>query len=519
MSAVTRTINGDVDVTDRLRAWAADRPDHPALVAADRTLTYGELDARVDGGAAALQERGIAPGDRVAVIEGTRVAFVEAVLAIQRAGAVVVPLLPVLAPGEIEDVLAHSGARCAVVGLERATAVDALVARVPDLADVIVTGSAAGILPDRDRWDDLVTAGRAPTPVERPGDGLAALVYTSGTTGRPRGVMLTRENLTANQDQSLAGRFEVEPDDVVLVTLPLAHIYALNVGLGATLTVGATAVLVERFDPSEAVGTITSTGVTVILGAPTMYLAWLVSGALDAAPFARVRLAVSGAAPLPVPTIERFREVTGVTIEEGYGLTEASPSVSSTAMVPTPVPGSVGLPLPDVELRLVDGDGRTVAPGDLGEVQIRGPNVFAGYWDDPEATAAAFTDDGFLRTRDVGVRDRDGLLRLVDRVDDLIVVHGFNVYPGEVERVLRADPAVAAAGVVGAAHPLTGETVVASVVPRAGHEVDVDRLQADCRTHLARYKCPTRIDVVAELPTTSTGKLRRTELRDQRSEP
>ena len=519
MTAVARTVNGDGDLTDRLRAQAKDRPDRPALVADDRTVTYGELDARVDAGAAALQERGIAPGDRVAVIEGTTVSFVEAVLAIQRAGAVAVPLLPELAPGEIEYVLADSGTRCAVVGPDRATAVDGLVATLPDLADVIVTDGAVRDLPDRDRWDDLVVPGRTPTPVERPGDGLAALVYTSGTTGRPRGAMLTRENLTANQDQSLAGRFEVDPGDVVLLTLPLAHIYALNVGLGATITVGATAVLVERFDPSDTVGTITATGVTVILGAPTMYLAWLESGALDAAQFARVRLAVSGAAPLPVPTIERFREVTGVIIEEGYGLTEASPSVSSTAMVPTPVPGSVGLPLPDVELRLVDDDGRIVAAGDLGEVQVRGPNVFAGYWNDPEATAAAFTDDGFLRTRDVGVRDRDGLLRLVDRLDDLIVVHGFNVYPGEVERVLRADPSVAAAGVVGAPHPLTGETVIASVVPRTGHEVDVDRLHASCRAHLARYKCPTQIEVVADLPTTATGKLRRGELRDEPSEP
>ncbi len=519
MAAGTRTVNGGGDVTDRLRGQARARPDHPALVADGRTVTYGELDARVDAGAAVLQDRGIAPGDRVALIEGTTPAFVEVVLAIQRAGAVAVPLLPVLAPAELAHVLEHSGSRCAIVGLDRAAAIDDLLATLPDLTDVIVTPGASRALPDRDQWADLVASSRTPAPVDRPADGLAALVYTSGTTGWPRGAMLTRANLTANQDQSLAGRFEIDGDDVVLLTLPLAHIYALNVGLGATISVGATAVLVERFDPSHTVGTIASTGVTVILGAPTMYQAWLESGALDTTQFTGVRLAVSGAAPLPVPTIERFREVTGVMIEEGYGLTEASPSVTSTAMLPAPVPGSVGLPLPDVELRLVGDDGRVVEPGELGEVQLRGPNVFAGYWDDPEATEAAFTDDGYLRTRDVGVRDRDGLLRLVDRLDDVIVVHGFNVYPGEVERVLRADPTVAAAGVVGASHPLTGETVIASVVPRVGHQIDVDQLHADCRSHLARYKCPTRIDVVTELPTTATGKLRRTALRDLPPEP
>ncbi len=519
MAAVTRTVNGGSDVTDRLRGQGSARPDHPALVADGRTVTYGELDARVDAGAAALQERGIAPGDRVAVIDGTTPSFVEAVLAIQRAGAVAVPLLPMLAPDEIAHVLEHSGSRCAIVGLDRAVAVDDLTASLPDLTDVVVAAGANHLLPDRDRWDDLVASAGSPTPVDRPDDGLAALVYTSGTTGRPRGAKLTRANLTANQDQSLAGRFEIDGDDVVLLTLPLAHIYALNVGLGATLSVGATAVLVGRFDASDTVGTIASNGVTVILGAPTMYQAWVDSGALDAAQFTSVRLAVSGAAPLPVSTIERFREVTGVTIEEGYGLTEASPSLTSTAMVPAPVPGSVGLPLPDVELRLVDDDGQIVVAGDLGEVQVRGPNVFAGYWNDPQATQAAFTDDGFLRTGDIGVRDRGGLLRLVGRKDDLIIVHGFNVYPGEVERVLRADPAVAEAGVVGAPHPLTGETVVAYVVPWVDHEVDVERLHASCGAHLARYKCPKRIDLVSELPTTATGKLRRTALRDPSSGP
>jgi long-chain acyl-CoA synthetase len=212
--------------------------------------------------------------------------------------------------------------------------------------------------------------------------------------------------------------------------------------------------------------------------------------------------------------LERFRDATGITIEEGYGLTEASPSVASNSMGPQARPGSVGLALPGIELRLVDREGEDVVRGDPGEVWVRGPNVFQGYWNDPEATAASLSPDGWLRTGDVGTQDEDGYLYLVDRKRDLIIVNGFNVYPREVERVLQDDPSVAEAAVVGAPHPLTGETVVAFVVTRPGHGFDEAGLQARCRENLARYKCPTRIEATEALPYTATGKVRRRELRD-----
>jgi long-chain acyl-CoA synthetase len=482
------------------------------VIAGDVQLTYGELHARVDRATAALQGLGVAAGTRVALVLGTTITFVEAYAAVLRAGAAFVPLLPGLAPDELRHALADAGATVVVVGPERAADVAALRDQLPDLEHLVVAGAQVDGAHD---YETLLADADEARLVTRDAAELAALVYTSGTTGRPRGAVLTRGNLAANQDQSLAGRFEVGADDVVLLVLPLAHIYALNVGLGTSVTVGATMVLVERFEPAEVLATIARHRVTVLLGAPPMYVAWLESGLLEEADTSSVRLAVSGAAPLGVPTLERFASATGLTIEEGYGLTEASPSVAATSMADAPTPGSVGLPLPGIELRLVDPQGNDVEVGDPGEVWVRGPNVFKGYWNDPEATADALTPDGWLRTGDVGTQDEDGVLRLVDRLRDLIIVSGFNVYPREVERVLLEDETVADAAVVGVPHPLTGEAVAAYVVPRGEAEVDVAALTARCRECLARYKCPIRIELVASLPHTATGKLRRRALRDQ----
>ena len=492
----------------RLRATAAARPDHVAVQWQDRRIAYAALDERVDAATAALARLGVGPGDRVAVVLGNVPAFVEAWFAVLRVGAVAVPAAPALAPDELRHVLDDAGAVVAVVSPAVAEVLAPFRGVLPDLHTVVVAGATAAAADAR--WSELLAAGGDPVEVERGPDELAALVYTSGTTGRPRGAMLTNRNLTANQDQSLAARFTVEADDVVLLVLPLFHVYGLNVGLGPAVTVGATVVLQERFDPFGTAELVADAGVTVVLGAPPMYVAWaqhLPEGAL-----AGVRLCASGAAALPRAAAEAFRAATGLAIREGYGLTEAAPSVTSGALTDEVRLGSVGLPLPEVELRLVEDD-RDVEPGDPGEVWVRGPNVFAGYWQDPEATSRALTDDGWLRTGDVGLLDADGWLRLVDRHTDLVIVSGFNVYPREVERVLRAHPGVLDCAVVGAPHPQTGETVVAHVVRADDAELSGEELDDWCHARLARYKCPTAINLVAELPRTVTGKVRRTDLR------
>ena len=506
---------GPHDLAARLAATAGRRPDHVAIRWQDRTITWAQLDARVTAATAAMQGLGVGAGDRVALVLGNVPAFVEAWFAVLRAGAVVVPLNQSLAPDELRHAMADAGASLVIAD---AAVVDRVASALHDLDDVppiVVAGLGAatvdGSIP---RWRDLVDASdpAMAVPVERVGSDLAAIIYTSGTTGVPRGAMLTHANLAANQDQSLLGRVRIEASDVVLIVLPMSHIFALNMGLGVATAVGATMVLQERFDPAGTLAEVERHGVTVLLGVPTMYAAWV---ALDtpAAALASVRVAISGAAPLAPRLFEAFATQHGIEIEEGYGLTEAGPSVASDAVADAPKPGSVGVPLPGVELRLVDDRGRDVAEGEPGEVLVRGPNVFAGYWRDEAATAEVLDGAGWLHTGDVGLVDDDGHLHLVDRRKDLILVSGFNVYPAEVERVLRSHEAVTACGVVGVPHPYTGEAVKAYVVLDDGMEISADELTVHCRQWLARYKCPESIEFVAQLPTTVTGKVRRGVLR------
>ena len=323
--------------------------------------------------------------------------------------------------------------------------------------------------------------------------------------------MLSHGNLLANIDQGRSAEARINADDIVYGVLPMFHIFGLNVVLGLSMSIGATIVLVQRFDPSTALDTIRERGVTVIPGAPPL---WLSFSHFDDAPadsFATVRLALTGAAKMPEEAIRRLRERFGVQLAEGYGLTEASPVVTSSAGLPIKV-GSVGKVLDGMTVRLVDDAGDDVLQGDAGEIWVQGPNVFLGYLDDPEQTSRVLTDDGWLRTGDIAVTDDDGYLYLVDRAKDLIIVSGFNVYPAEVESVIAEHPAVAEVGVVGVPHPHTGEAVKAWVVVREGKSVDEDTLIAWCGERLARYKNPSKILFVDELPRNVSGKLLRRSL-------
>jgi long-chain acyl-CoA synthetase len=345
--------------------------------------------------------------------------------------------------------------------------------------------------------------------VERADDDLAALLFTSGTAGMPRAAMLTHGNLRANLEQlnALPARAQ-RADDIALAVLPLYHIFGLNVVLGMSLYVGARVVMVERFDPVSAAEAVRRHGVTVVSGPPTMWAAW---GSLSEIPdetFATVRLANSGAAKLSDEVAATMHTRFGVVLSEGYGLTEASPVVTSSAGVETRV-GSIGVPLPGVEVRLVDADGDDALVGDAGELLTRGQNVFTGYWNDPEATRAVLTPDGWLRTGDIAVVDDDGYLYLVDRAKDLIIVSGFNVFPAEVEVVLLDHPAVADAAVIGVAHPHTGEAVKAFVVLKDGQTAEADELIGFCAERLARYKCPGKVMFVDEVPHGIAGKVLR----------
>lgn len=486
--------------------------DRAALVARDHTVTYGELRDRVERLRGGLIGLGLEPGDRVAILCGNDPTFVESYLATLGAGLVAVPLNPLSPPPELTRELRAVGCRAIVVGAAGAN-VFANVDReaIDQLEHVIVAGTGAAGL-DGTPLDELAAA--EPRPIAHRVDAdLAVLLFTAGTAGSPKAAMLTHGNLRANIDQVLSHPARLqEPDDVAIGLLPLFHIFGLNVVLGLSLTLGSAVVLIERFDPVSALELIGRHRVTLVSGPPTMYAAWLGLPDAPADAFGGVRLAASGAAPLSAEVAEAFERRFGLRIHQGYGLTEAAPVVTTTVGLDVG-PESVGGPLPGVEVRVVDRDGDDVLSGDSGELWVRGPNVFAGYWEEPEATRLALTTDGWLRTGDVAVTDADGYLYLVDRAKDLIIVSGFNVFPAEVEEVLLAHPAVQDAAVIGVAHGTTGEAVKAIVVRRPDTPVTEGELVAFCAEHLARYKCPARVDFVDEIPHGFAGKLLRRALR------
>ncbi len=500
-----------MNLADLLRESAGRTPEKAAILFQGQPIKYAELDREADRVAAGLAALGVNPGDRVAVLVHNVPHFIYAFYGLLRAGAVMVPLNTMFTGDEIAYILSDSGACAVVVAEPFAGVLDGVREMLPALEHVIVVGSHAptGAM----TWEQLVGRGRMPIDVTRVDDDLAVLGYTSGITGRPKGAMLSHRNLISNLDQmAQTPQLAESENDVILLVLPLFHIYALNVILGVTLRVGATAVLMERFDPVASLEACERYAVTVLFGAPPMFIAWLNTPGVERYDLSKVRIAVSGAAPLPAAVLDEFRRRLGITIWEGYGLTETAPAVTSNVMGAVAKPGSIGRPLPGVEVRIVDEEGDDVEDGDPGEIVVRGDNVFRGYWNAAEQTDAVFRD-GWFRTGDIGYVDQDGYIFLVDRSKDLIIVSGFNVYPREIEEVLARHPKVAEAAVVGTAHPYTGEAVKAVCVLRPGEAATEEEIIDFCRRSLARFKCPQSVEFVSELPRHVTGKVLRRLLR------
>ena len=490
--------------------------DHVALISRGVPTTFGELRGQVGAMRRALTALGVVRGDRVAVACGNGVHFVVTYLAALGVGAVVVPLNPTSPAPELERELVVVTPKVIVlepVAVGTWQAIDAVIAAA--IPHVIVTEGQA--INGAVAFDTLLEGslldgdGECPPIVDVRVDDLAVLIFTSGTAGAPRAAMLSHGNLLANLAQAQTAPEKILPTDVIYCVLPLHHIFGLNVVLGLSLQLGATVVLAQRFDPATALDTIAERGVTVVPGAPPMWVSWSMFADAPAGSLSTVRLAFSGAAKLPELAASRVHDLFGVTVSEGYGLTEAAPSVTSASGIPHR-PGSIGKVLDGIEIRLVDEQGDDVLRGDSGEIWLRGPNIFQGYLGDSEATARALTADGWLRTGDIAVSDDDGYLYLVDRAKDLIIVSGFNVYPAEVEEILAEHPGVAEVAVVGVPHPHSGEAVKAYVVAEAGVHLDEEQLIAHCAENLARYKCPNKILFVDELPRGLGGKLLRREL-------
>jgi long-chain acyl-CoA synthetase len=490
-------------LAELVRAAARRRPEAPAVVDGDRRLSWAELDAAVDRAAAGYAARELTPGDRVAIQLPNGLDWLRAALGALRAGLVIVPVNTAYTDPELQYVLSDSGARLLVTAAERS-----LVAGVPVCAGP----------PDGDGPAPQVAADSAAP---------SFLAYTSGTTGRPRGAILTAAAMRANQEQCLAMTPPpVREDDRVLLVLPLFHVYGLNAGFGLVAATGACAVLQEHFDPRASLTLMAEEHVTAVPGAPPMYQAWL--AAADALGndaelrrgFAAVRMASSGAAPLPEESWVAMRDRAAVTVWEGYGLTEAAPVVASTLATGRAKPNCIGGPVPGLELELRDTatTGSTADRPDPedhlegpGEIWLRGPNLFAGYW--PDGADGPDTD-GWLGTGDLAYRDADGDLHLVDRRSDLILVSGFNVYPAEVERVLDTHPAVRESAVIGVPDARTGAAVRAVVVLRPGEHLTFEDLQAHAAESLARYKVPTSVHFLPALPYSLAGKVSRARLRE-----
>jgi len=505
-------------------------PDHLAIICNDRRITYGQLDGAASQVAHGLIDLGIRPGDHVALSCPNLPYFPIAYFGILKAGAVVVPLNVLLKPAEIAYHLDDSDARTMLVfegtpELPMAAMARAACDQVPACEHLVVmTADPAAPCPvDRARTLGQLVAGRPPAFDTRPTrlDDTAVMLYTSGTTGQPKGAELTHANMFLNAaitrdvlrsaiDHRIDGR------NVSLITLPLFHSTGQTAQMNVSLYAGLTISLLPRFDPAIVLEVMARDEVNFWIGVPTMYwdlLRYVREHGVDPAPVAKhLRLCMSGGAPMPVAVMEEFSRVFGVTVLEGYGLSETAPVASFNHVERPTRPGTVGQPLFSVEIRCVDDQDRPVPSGEPGEVVIRGHNVMKGYYKRPEATAAAIRN-GWFHTGDIGAIDADGYLSIVDRKKDLILRGGLNVYPRELEEVLMTHPAVSLAAVVGVPDERLGEEVKAFVVRRPGQEVSEEDLKAWCRERMAGYKYPRIIEFRDHLPVSATGKILKRELR------
>jgi long-chain acyl-CoA synthetase len=512
-SADRRGSDGGIgqDLAALFRHSAGLRPERPAVFADAPIWTYSALDIATDGVAASLAERGIAPGERVALYCPNGADFVVAYLGCLKAGAVVVPINLLLNPREIAFMLKDCCARAIFFGVAFAEPVATALALVPDLALRV----GIGFDDDAPLLDchlhQLVQPKQAPA-VSLSADHDAVILYTSGTTGRPKGAVLTHGNLAANAT-AVARVLGIKAGvDRVLVVLPMFHAFAGTVGVLMPLLAGAAIVPVPRFDPQEISQAIAMHHASVFLGVPSLYAVLMRLSDEQVAAWKSVRLAISGGAAMPVTLMEAFQQRFGLQILEGDGPTECGPVTAVNPPDGPCKPGSIGPPIPGVEMRIADPEGNTLPDGEYGEVCVRSPAVMRGYWQLPDETAEAFFEDWF-RTGDLGWRDADGYFYLVDRIKDLVISNGINVYPRIIEEALLRHPDVVEAAVVGEPHRTHGEIPVAYVTVAPEQQVDSAGLKAWCREHLGSHEIPRRIGILEALPKNAAGKILKRELR------
>ncbi|WP_133510504.1 long-chain-fatty-acid--CoA ligase [Candidatus Thiosymbion oneisti] len=499
-------------IPDSFRAVACARGDQPVLLGVGPSWTFATLDRASDGIAVGLAGRGVEPGDRIGLYCPNTPEFVAAYLGILKAGATVVPINLMLNPKEIVFILSDAGAKGFCYHQALAEVAQQARGLAPELGLSIRIGNGDGTDPSLDEL--MATPGRPPTLRLDADRHLAVILYTSGTTGRPKGAMLSHTNLRVNT-ASIRQALHLEPGrDRVLVVLPLFHAFAATVGMLTPLLHGLGSVIVGQFDPKSVSAAIAEYGATIFLGVPSMYNLLLRLEDQARNQWASVRFCVSGGAAMPQALMASFEERFDIPILEGDGPTECAPVTCVNPLAGPRKPGSVGLPIPGVEMRVAGPDGVWLADSEHGEVCVRGANVMQGYWGLEAQTRESFFGDWF-RTGDLGYRDADGYFFLVDRIKDLIISNGMNVYPRMIEEVLYRYPDIAEAAVVGEPHRLHGEIPVAFVVPKPGARLDPARLRDWCKEHLGRHEIPRRLELREDLPRNAAGKILKRELRRQ----
>ncbi len=498
-----------------LRQAANQRPAAPALSLEATTLSYAEVAGMTGALAAGLRDLGVGKGDRVAILFPNVPQFVVSYFATASMGGVAVPVNCLLQPPEVGYILQNSGANTLITLDVFRELLPALPQLAPGLQNVIVSGEPAeGCL----GFEELIAAHQGQrADAEISGEELAVLIYTSGTTGRPKGAMLSHRNLLAN-GRACRQVIRVTGEDVFLGVLPLFHSFGATVCMVLPILCGAHTVLHPRFQALAIMESIEAKGVTFFPAVPAMFTLLLAMRSEQKFGLGSLRVCVSGGAALPLEVVRGFQERYGVTMVEGYGPTEASPVVSVNPPEGVIKPGSVGPPLPGVEVGIQAEDGTPLPTGEIGEVCVRGPNVMQGYWQDSEGSAEALRG-GWLHTGDLGRVDEDGYLYIVDRLKDLIIVGGMNVYPGEVEDVIYQLPQVAEAAVVGMSSTLRGEDVCAFIALHEGTELSAEQIIRHCAGKLARFKTPARVEILPELPKSAIGKILKRELRKSLAEP
>lgn len=504
------TVPPPIDLGSWIVRRAAINPHRPALTFEGRTRTFGEFADEIDRLATVLESGGVRPRDRVGYVGTNHPAFLVTLFACARVGAIFVPLNFRLSAAELVYIIGDSGTRTLIADA-------ALAAVIDPVRDEIEVSRFIALTPvdGWENYDELVAAARPIAAPEHPGaEDVAVIMYTSGTTGRPKGAMLTHGNLFWNNINSLLS-FDTQSTDVSLVCAPLFHIGGLNVTTLVTLQKGGHVVLMPAFDPQEALRHIAEDRITTMFGVPAMFLFMAQTPGFDDADMSSLRFLICGGAPVPEPLMRRYGE-RGVVFAQGYGLTETAPLALVMGIDESAdrigAAGHHVLPLSDV--CLMDAAGAQVGPGGRGEVCVRGPQVMAGYWQNAAATAAAIDADGWFHTGDVGQMDDDGYIYVVDRVKDMVITGGENVYPAEVESVLYSHPAIAEVAVLGLPDDKWGEAVTAVVALAPDASLTLDELREFARDQLAGYKLPLRLEFVEALPRNASGKVLKYQLRD-----